>query len=179
MSAGEEQSNTNNEATEKQSDSTSVEGSDSLAELHKQLEESKNKYLYLYADFENFKKRAIKERSEFLKFGHEGLIRELLQVVDNLTRALDSQSQDQKTNEALMSGLQMVKQQFLEVLAKFGVSPIQTVGEKFDPTVHEAVEQEATSDEKSGSVLREHQKGYLLHGRLLRPARVVVGVKSN
>src|SRR5271170_6771629 len=84
--------------------------------LKEQLKEQQNKYLYLYAEFENYKKRAIKERSELLKFGHESFARELLQVPDNLDRALEHTS----GNDALVSGLKLVSQQLKEILGKFG-----------------------------------------------------------
>lgn len=145
--------------------------------LKEQLAEAQKKYLYLYAEFENFKKRAVKERAELLKFGHEGLARELLLVADNLDRALEHTS----NVDALVSGIKMVNQQLRDGLAKYGVAPIAAVGQKFDPEKHEAVGQEKiehhNKHQEEGSVLREHQKGYTLHGRLLRPARVVVAVK--
>lgn len=145
--------------------------------LREQLKEQQNKYLYLYAEFENYKKRAIKERSDHLKYGHEGFARELLMVSDNLERALEH-----TTNlDALVTGLKMVSQQLRDGLGKFGVTPISALGQKFDPERHEAVGQEkitAHSEVKDeGLVLRELQKGYALHGRLLRPARVVVASK--
>lgn len=148
-----------------------------LEPLRAQLKEQQNKYLYLYAEFENYKKRAIKERSELLKFGHETLTRELLQVADNLERALEH-----TTNvDALVTGIKMVNQQLKDTLGKFGVAPVSALGQKFDPERHEAVGQEKTSSEtnghEDGTVIREHQKGYTLHGRLLRPARVVVAAK--
>jgi molecular chaperone GrpE len=142
-----------------------------------QLQEAQNKYLYLYAEFENYKKRVIKERSDLVKFGHEGLTRDLLQVTDNLDRALEH------TNnlEALVSGIRMVNQQLKETLSRYGVTAVNALGEKFDPSMHEAVAQEKVGGESNGheegTVIKEHQKGYTLHGRLLRPARVVVATK--
>lgn len=142
--------------------------------LKAELKDQQNKYLYLYAEFENYKKRALKERSDLLKFGHEHLVKELLQVVDNLDRALEH------TNnlEALVSGIKLVNQQLKDTMGKFGIIPLSALGEKFDPERHEAVGQEKTETEaEQGTVIREHQKGYMLHGRLLRPARVVIATK--
>lgn len=145
--------------------------------LRNELKESQNKYLYLYAEFENYKKRAIKERSDLVKFGHESFARELLQVADNLDRGLEH-----TTNlDALVTGIKMVNQHLKDTLGKFGVTPVTALGQKFDPERHEAVGQEKISGEtnghEDGTVIREHQKGYTLHGRLLRPSRVVVATK--
>lgn len=145
-----------------------------LEALQKALKDQENKYLYLYAEFENYKKRVMRERSELLKFGHEPLVRELLQVTDNLERALEH-GEDAK---GVMDGVRLVNQQLKDTLAKFGVEPVSALGEKFDPARHEAVAQQevvaGANGYEEGSVTAEHQKGYLLHGRLLRPARVVV-----
>ncbi|MBI2607084.1 MAG: nucleotide exchange factor GrpE [Deltaproteobacteria bacterium] len=145
--------------------------------LQKELEAEKKKYLYLYAEFENYKKRAIRERSELVKFGNENLIRELLHIVDNLARAIDHAKSDPKGNfDAMVAGIEMVNRQFKDSLKKFGVEAIAAEGQKFDPEKHEAVAQEPVEEESEiGKVLFEHQKGYLLNGRLLRPAKVVVG----
>lgn len=133
--------------------------------------ENEQKYLYLYADFENFKKRAVKERSDIMKFGWEGVATELLQVLDNLERALHHAKPD--GDQALTEGLKMVVQQFHSSLEKSGVTPVKTIGESFNPEIHEAVAQ-TPSDLPEGKIVEEHQKGYTLHGRLLRPSRVVV-----
>ncbi len=144
-----------------------------LAEKEKQLAEQQQKYLYLYAEFDNFKKRSIRERSDLVKFGNESFARELLPVADNFERAL------QYTNniDALVTGIKMVATQLNEVFAKYAVVPILSVGQKFDPMLHEAVGQEpAAEDKPEGTVTVEHEKGYTLNGRLLRPAKVIVAV---
>ncbi len=145
--------------------------------LQKELEAEKTKYLYLYAEFENYKKRAIRERSELVKFGNENLIREFLHVVDNLARAIDHAKSDPKGSfDAMIAGIEMVNRQLNDSLKKFGVEAIVAEGQKFDPEKHEAVAQEPVEEESEiGKILFEHQKGYLLNGRLLRPAKVVVG----
>lgn len=159
-----------------------------LESLKTQLKDAQNKHLYLYADFENYKKRVIKERSDLVKFGHESLVRDLLQVADNLDRALEH-----TTNvDALVQGIRMVNQQLKDCLSRYGVKPVDALGQKFNPEHHEAVGSEKVADVQDGqvvpgqrpdahyedgSIIREHQKGYTLHGRLLRPARVVVATK--
>jgi molecular chaperone GrpE len=147
-----------------------------LAELEAKLKEEKQRYLYLYADFENFKKRAIKERSDAIKFGWEATARDLLQVIDNLERAVEHMPPT--TDHTLRDGLHMIMNQFRATLEKQGVQIIKTAEAAFDPNLHEAVAQEA-SEQPEGTVVKEHQRGYTLHGRLLRPARVVVSSGKN
>jgi molecular chaperone GrpE len=142
-----------------------------VAELEAKVKDSESKYLYLYAEFENYKKRAIKERSDTLKFGWEPLARELLQVVDNLERALEHMPPG--SDKVMIDGIEMVLKQFKGTLEKQGVKYISSLETSFDPNVHEAVGQEA-SEKPAGTVVKEHTRGYTLHGRLLRPARVVV-----
>ncbi len=162
----------NTESQESPPETKSVEVK-SEEQLQAELEESKSKYLYLYAEFETFKKRAIKERSDLIKFGNENLVREILSVLDNLERALEH-AQDPS---AVAEGIRMVNQQFKEILNRFGVKTIEAVGKKFDPEMHEAISQEESEDVPSGNVLKVHQQGYTIHGRLLRPVKVVVAVE--
>lgn len=170
-------SSENMQSAEQQTDLSQKNMDEEVASLKSQIKEQQNKYLYLYADFENYKKRAIKERSDLMKFGHESLTREILQVADNLDRALEHTA----NVDALVTGIKMVNQQLKETLAKYGVVPVSALGQKFDPSLHEAVGQEKitphSNGHEEGTVLQEHQKGYTLHGRLLRPARVIVATK--
>jgi len=151
-----------------------------LAELQNQLqektleaEESYTRLLRLAADMENLKKRQERERSELLQFANENLIKELLPVVDNLERALDH-GRALSAPAAMLEGIDLVYQGFLKALAKFGVTPLNSVGQPFDPAFHNAVMQEAAPEFPDNRVIKELQKGYLLHQRLLRPAMVVV-----
>jgi molecular chaperone GrpE len=141
------------------------------SELETKLAEAQQKYVYLYAEFDNFKKRAIKERQELLKFAFEPAAREMLGVADNLARAIEFMPEG--TDKNLKIGIQMVFDQLGQTLQKQGVEVIQTTGATFDPNLHEAVGQ-IPSEQAAGTILQEHQKGYTLHGRLLRPSRVVV-----
>jgi len=142
-----------------------------IAELEALVKEKETKYLYLYADFENFKKRSIKERSDLIKFGWEPVARELLLVVDNFERALEHMPES--TDKNLAAGLRMVRDQFKAALAKQGVQRVDSLNQVFDPNLHEAVAQEP-SDQPAGTIVKEQASGYTLHGRLLRPAQVVV-----
>lgn len=144
-----------------------------LAEKTKQAQEFYDRLLRCAADLENLKKRQEKERAELLQFANENLIKELLPVVDNLERALEYGRQHQAP-EALQEGVDLVYQGFIKALNRFGVAAIACVGEPFDPTFHNAVMQEETTEVPDCTVTKELQKGYLLHSRLLRPAMVVV-----
>jgi molecular chaperone GrpE len=151
---------------------------DPTAELQVKLKEAEQKYVYLYAEFENFKKRSLKERQDIVKFGWENVASELLGVLDNLDRALQFAKPD--TDPNLMSGLKMVSQQFATALEKQGVQAIATENQAFNPELHEGVGQ-LPSEKPAGTIVQEVQKGYTLHGRLLRASRVLVstGVAAN
>lgn len=142
-----------------------------VQELEAQVKEKEAKYLYLYAEFENFKKRWSKERSDLVRFGWESVARELLQISDNLDRALAFVPPS--TDKNFVDGLRMVLSHFQGTLKKQGVEPIASTGQAFDPNLHEAVAQEP-SELPEGTITREQARGYVLHGRLLRPAHVVV-----
>lgn len=146
-----------------------------VSELEAQVKDKESKHLYLYAEFENYKKRAIKERSDAIRYGWEPVARDLLEVIDNLERALTHMPEG--TSKTLIDGIHMVLNQFRATIQKQGVQPIEALNQPFDPNFHEAVGQEP-SDHPEGTIVREHQKGYTLHGRLLRPSRVIVSGKS-
>jgi molecular chaperone GrpE len=129
------------------------------------------KYVYLYAEFENYKKRAFKERQDTLKYALESPAAALLEVLDNFERALQFAKPD--GDPTLVEGLKMVMSQFKTTLEKQGVIEISALGQVFNPEFHEAVGQ-VPSDLPEGTVAQCHQKGYQLHGRLIRPARVLV-----
>jgi molecular chaperone GrpE len=154
-----------------ESDGSGAELLKRIEDLEAQVKDKENKYLYLYAEFENFKKRSVKERSDLLKFGWEAPARELLQVVDNLERALEHVPPG--TDKTLSEGLALIVQQFEQTLKKQGITLIESEGKPFDANLHEAVGQEP-SELPSGTIVRELLAGYTLHGRLLRPARVVI-----
>lgn len=146
-----------------------------IAELEAQVKEKENKYLYLYAEFENYKKRAVKERSDLIKFGWEPVARDLLHTADNMDLAL--QHAPATTDKNLLEGLKMVLNHFRETLNRQGVNLIDALQKPFDPNLHEAMGEES-SEHPAGTILKEHTKGYTLHGRLLRPARVTVAAEK-
>ena len=150
----------------------------SLNEKDEKIKSLEERLLYLQADFENFKKIKNKERQDTLKFGNEVLIKELLPVVDNLERALEHSSETESA-KGVYEGIQIVLNEFLKVLERSGVSRIEALGKKFDPNFHEAFFQEERDDVEPETVISEHQKGYSLNGRLIRPSMVSISKKSD
>jgi len=144
-----------------------------LSEKEEIVKSLQDKMLYIQADFENFKKIKNKEKQDVLKFGNEVLIKDLLPVVDNLERALEHAS---KTNDfkSIHDGVKIVLNEFLKVLEKAGVQPVEALGQKFDPNFHEAFFQEERKDVEPEIIVSEHLKGYVLNGRLIRPSLVSI-----
>lgn len=126
------------------------------------------------AEFDNYKKRSLRETSEFRKFANESLIKEILPVVDNLERAIESSGNDGNANKSIVEGVEMTLKEIFKVLEKFNLKALDSEGKAFDPNFHQAVLQEETDEYPENTVLKEMQKGYVLHDRLIRPAMVVV-----
>jgi molecular chaperone GrpE len=150
---------------------------DTIAKLEQEkqkLEQDKkdlhDRLLRTAADFENWKKRAKKEVDEGATKGREGLIKELLPVIDNLERAIKHAPGD----DPLAQGVRMVEKQLLSALEKFGITRFSAEGQPFDPAMHDAIQQVETADVPSGSVATQFAAGYLQNGKLLRPAMVGV-----
>lgn len=142
--------------------------------LKEQIDELKNKYLRALADLDNYKKRAVLERDEFVRYANEAITKELLPALDGFAKSMEFA---QKTNnEELVKGVALVKKLMEDALKKFGVEEIMSVGKPYDPNLHEAILMKG-SDGQSGIVLEEAQKGYTMHGRLIRPAMVIVSKK--
>jgi len=144
-----------------------------LEEKEKEIKEHHDRLLRLAADFENYKKRAAREKEDWTKFANEDLIRAILPFIDNLERAVNHAQKVADTG-VLIEGVRLTIQQILQALNKFGLSPFQSVGEPFDPSVHEAMLVVETDKHEPNQVVEEFQKGYLLNDRLLRPATVSV-----
>ncbi|MCK4519136.1 MAG: nucleotide exchange factor GrpE [Candidatus Omnitrophica bacterium] len=128
------------------------------------------------AEFENAKKRAEREKSEFVKFANDGLISKLLPVLDNFRRAVEASCENHSVEDVL-AGIKLIDKQFEDVLKDFGLTLIDALGKKFDPHCQQAVAYEDTDKYEDEVVMEELQKGYLLNGRLLRPAMVKVAKK--
>ncbi len=129
----------------------------------------------LQADFENYKKRQEKKQKEFIEFANERLINNLLSVVDNLERALDS-TENEKNIKAIKEGIKNTLKEFCNILKKEGVVPMKSVGHRFDPYRHEAVMKTETDKHSEDIVTEEFQKGYYIKSKVLRPAIVKVAV---
>lgn len=169
------------EKEEQEKNDVTPEPADELYALQEKLDaartESKAHYDHLLrvsAEFENYKKRSNRELDEFRKYANETLIRELLTVVDNLERAIDSVNDTAATDACMLEGVRMTHQEILKIFEKFSVKPIVSLDQPFDPVFHQAVLQEETSEKPENTVLKEMQRGYMIHDRLLRPAMVVV-----
>ena len=143
-----------------------------MEEKAKQAEENYDKFLRAQAELENYKKRVEREKSSLVKYGNEELIKAILPVVDNLERALDHPPGENL--DGLLEGVKITCNQLLQVLEKFGLTPIAAVGEPFDPGKHEAMMQVESADHEPNTVVSELQKGYFLNDRLVRPAMVSV-----
>jgi molecular chaperone GrpE len=140
-----------------------------------QAQEHWEKLLRVTADFENFKKRVARERSESAKYANTSLLLSLLPVLDNLESAVNAADQSAETSlESLKQGVSMVSQQLRSTLKEAGLTEIEAQGQPFDPNFHEAVSQVESAGVPEGHVLEQLRKGYKLHDRLLRPATVVV-----
>jgi molecular chaperone GrpE len=146
-----------------------------LAAIKAEANENHEKYLRALADFDNYKKRAIKERSELIKYQGENLAADLLEVVDNFERALAAEASDAASIKA---GVSMIHKQLLEVLSKHGVRGESSIGKPFDPYFHQAISQAPAADFPDGTVCSELKKAYFLKDKLLRVGQVVVSASN-
>ncbi len=143
----------------------------SAAQLEEQIAQERERLLRLRADFENYKKRAARERSDAATVAKADLVARILPVLDNLERAREAAERD--GSPAVAEGIRMVSEQFLAALAEEGVEPIPAVGQPFDPMLHEAVGREKTDEVAEGYVVREEERGFRLGERVIRPAKVI------
>ena len=131
------------------------------------------------ADFDNFKKRAAREKQEAIRYANEGLLEKLVPVLDNFDAALSAtQTSSADGAQSLQTGVAMIFQQLKRVLTEAGLEEVDATGQAFDPNLHEAVSQQESKDVPEGNVLQQLRKGYKLRDRLLRPATVVVAKKT-
>jgi molecular chaperone GrpE len=150
-----------------------------LKNLHeetiKENAEAAEKSMRLQAEFDNFRRRSLKEKQESFKFGHQNIVKDLLSAVDNLERALEHGVQNAEGDvKGILDGVELVHREILGAFAKNGVREIEAEGQLFDPAVHEAMGQIPNADVPANSVLEVLQKGYVIHDRMLRPSRVIV-----
>ncbi len=172
----------NKTSQEKDSDTKDAEKTDDplkemeakLESLEQEAKASYDRFLRVSAEFENYKKRAVREMNDFRKFANETFVKAMLPVIDNLDRAIETASSDEQTNSSVVEGVSMTLKEILKVFEQFNVKGFESLGKTFDPNFHQAVMQEETEDHPENTVIHELQKGYMMHDRLLRPAMVVV-----
>jgi molecular chaperone GrpE len=140
----------------------------------RELEAQQDRHLRAVAEFDNVRKRNAREREEYTRYANESLLRDLLPVLDNLDRALQAARGEPTTS--LATGVELIQRELLRVLEKFGLTAFSSVGQPFDPERHEAVARMPSTDLPDMTVAGETARGYLLHGRVLRPALVTVAV---
>ncbi len=178
LTSPEKANGTDTETAENQAQSAPSSGREELEELRAkvrelelEVEEARKAYLYERAELENFKKRVQREQADLMRFATEPLVRDLLPVVDNLERAL----QHAKAGEqSIIQGVELTLKMFLDALQRHGVTRVEAIGEVFDPALHEAVAHLASEEHDANRVIEQHQVGYMLHDRLVRPALVSV-----
>ena len=146
-------------------------GPETLTEAQEAIAELNERIVRLTADFDNFRKRAQREKDEARQFANQGLLEKLLPVLDNFEMALTAVKD---ADPSVRDGVQMILDQLLGVLKESGVEPVDAMGQPFDPNFHEALSQEETTEVEEGTVVQQVQRGYKLNDRLVRPARVVV-----
>ena len=154
-------------------DSAPLTPEEKVEKAEAEAKESYDRFLRASAELENYKKRTQKEMADFRKYANASLVKELLGVVDNLERAIES-SNGSNEKEQLLDGLDLTLKELLKIFKTFHACPIEALGKPFDPCYHQAMMQQETSDQPENIVLNELQKGYMIHDRLLRPAMVVV-----
>lgn len=151
-----------------------LDAGDDDTSLRERLSAAEQEVLRGRAEMENFRKRMQRDADMQLKFATVPIVRDLLDVIDNLNRAVEAARGDKTHSKALLDGVQMVSQQFTEVLAKHGCKPIHAVGTDFDPNIHQAIAQVPSDEHASGKVAQEVAVGFMLHDRVIRPAQVIV-----
>jgi molecular chaperone GrpE len=151
-------------------------GSENLsaeASLKIELAQANERALRAQAELENFRKRIYRDTDQQLKFATVGLLKDILEVSDNLARALDAASSSEASS-GVAQGIKMVQSQLLTVLGKHNCQPIEAMGKPFDPNFHEALTQMPSSEYPAGTIVQELRKGYMLHDRVVRPSQVIL-----
>lgn len=159
------------EEAAEESAETQEQAVDETEKLKAEIEEKKNQYLRLQADFENFRRRTRQEKEELGNVVTQTILKDMLPLLDNFERALAS---DNKDSEGFHKGVEMIYNQFAEALKKNGLEYIETEGKKFDPNFHQAVMRVQNPDLEDETIAAELQKGYIVKGRVVRPSMVQV-----
>lgn len=156
-----------------QNDSEENQEENEIQQLKDELKEQEEKYLRLYAEFENYKRRIQKENQTLKTYQAQGVLTDILPTIDNIERALQIEGDDESF-KSLQKGVQMVYESLLRALEENGLEKIEALGQQFDPNFHQAVMQDNDDSYESGEVTQELQTGYKLKDRVLRPSMVKV-----
>ncbi len=155
------------------SDSESVDQIDPISELKEMNSKLKNEYLYLRAEFDNFRKNSIKERSELIKYGPERLASGLIDVLDIFEKALEGKVNADNI-DSFIEGIHMTSRELSSTLERFGVKSVDSLGKAFDPNLHEALGSEVHSEIAAGHITQVFKKPYMFHDKILRHGQVII-----
>ena len=154
-----------------------TDGQDEIASMQADLDRFRDLAMRSQADFENYKKRCVREKEEAIKYANKGLLEKLVSIVDHFELGLEA-ARGEGEKSPIYSGMSLVLKQLQDFLAENGLQPIEAVGQKFDPNLHEAIGHEPSAELPEGTVIRQARRGYRLKDRLLRPSTVVVSSGS-
>jgi molecular chaperone GrpE len=146
--------------------------------LKRERDDLFDRLLRKQAEFENFKKRMEREKSEYVQFASAELMKEMLNAIDSFDLAIRNAAAESKGGGNMLRGFELIYKQLQDTLTRFGLKPVEATGKKFDPNFHQAVSTKAAGEVEENTVIEEMRKGYTLNGRLLRPAMVTVSVKE-
>jgi molecular chaperone GrpE len=149
-----------------------------LESLNKERDSLYDRLLRKQAEFDNYKKRMEREKSDYVQFASSELMKELLNTLDSFDLALQNADAAASGGENTLRGLELINKQLHDTLSRFGLKPVEAKGKPFDPNYHQAVSTEASDEVEENTVMQEMRKGYTLNGRLLRPSMVTVSVKK-
>ena len=175
------QSNETNESAEDLNENNSDSPENIIEKLNEEIQDLKDQRLRAAAELENFRKRAEKDQADALKYGVSNFAKEIINIKDNVERAQSSISEDVRSNDAVKSiveGLDMIAQSAVATFEKIGIKKIESLNEKFDHNLHQAMMEIENNEVEPGTIVQELISGYTLHDRLLRPAMVGVSKKT-
>ena len=155
-----------------------VDGQDEMAAIQADLDRFRDLAMRTQADFENYKKRAVREKDDAIKYANKSLLEKLVSIVDHFELGLEA-ARSEGEGSPVFSGMSLVLKQLQDFLAENGLQPIEAVGQKFDPNLHEAIAHEPSAEVPEEHVIRQTRRGYRFKDRLLRPFSVVVSSGRN